>query len=291
MSTKEDDLVKKRGRKSKQAKHEVKSTSRSKKIKNKINKTITGSEIHTNLILFLPVHSSDLKDNKDIFNDESLFIQKKDVIEVPAERDTIIFDNIKVNTFNTIKPKESYFSSGNFSYIQRGKWPRKVNIRCWWCTYPFDTVPCGIPFSYNSDITEYKVFGCFCGFNCAFGYLLSHIEDKKWEKTSLLHLLYKDIHGKYEPIDPAFPKEVLIDYGGTMTIEEFRNESSKQKVSCGLVVPPIVSVDPQIERRNIEGSINHMGRKTFNDISRLDSQKTKHGIAHNSFVKNFIKGK
>ena len=243
------------------------------------------------MILFLPIRSSDLKNDKDIFNDESLFSQKKKAVEVPVVKDTITFDNVKINNFSAIKPSEPYFLSGNFSYIQKGKWPRKVSIRCWWCTYPFDTIPCGIPFSYDPVSTMYKVFGCFWGFNCAFGYLLGHIDDKKWEKVSLLHLLYKDVHGKFEHIGPAFPKEVLVDYGGVMSIEEFKTESSAQKVSCGLVIPPIVSVDPQIERRNIEGSISHMSRKTFNDISRMDSQRTTRSTAHNSFVKNFVKNK
>lgn len=276
----------KRGRK---PKNETKSSSRSKRIKNKISGSITGSENHNNLILFLPVHSSDLKDDKDIFNDESLFSQTKEKREVmPIARDTITFDKSKTNNFTSVQPREMYFSSGNFTYIQKGKWPRKVNIRCWWCTYPFDTIPCGIPFSYDSESPgTYKVFGCFCGFNCAFAYLLTCNVSKKWEKASLLHLLYKDVHGKFEHINPAFPKEVLTDYGGIMDIEEFRKESGTQKVACGLVVPPIVSVNPQIEKRNIEGSVSHMGRKTFNDISKMNAQRA----THNSFVKNFIKKK
>ena len=68
----------------------------------------------------------------------------------------------------------------------------KTNVRCWWCTLPFDNVPCGIPHHHVDNV--FHVYGCFCSFNCALSYAINFPKKftNLWNKISLLHLLYKN---------------------------------------------------------------------------------------------------
>ena len=143
--------------------------------------------------------------------------------------------------------------------VKKNNWPRATNVRCWWCTYPFDGTPCSIPYKYDDD--EFSVFGCFCSFECAMAYIVNVVKDKKWEKAGFLHMMYRAIHGKDDMINPAPPKEVLVDYGGKLTIEKYRERSCNKIISYDIVIPPIVSLRPQIEERNVQGSITQMERR------------------------------
>lgn len=94
------------------------------------------------------------------------------------------------------------------------------DIRCYYCHHAFENKPFYIPLKYSENLDRYKLFGNFCSPNCAKSYCIGNklLENK-------LHLLckfYKELFGpsfKFLPA-PCFLK--LIEYGGNLTIEEFR---------------------------------------------------------------------
>tara|TARA_B100001971_G_scaffold212175_1_gene241572 strand:+ start:98 stop:565 length:468 start_codon:yes stop_codon:yes gene_type:complete len=116
-------------------------------------------------------------------------------------------------------------------------------ICCWWCTYQFDNLACGIPIKYEKK--KYHVKGYFCSFNCALSYNDNENIDYliKQERRCLLNLLYNIMEEKHERIKKAPKKECLIKFGGILTIEEFRKNSKTYK----LTYPPILPLIPELE--------------------------------------------
>lgn len=97
---------------------------------------------------------------------------------------------------------------------------------CWWCTFPFDSLPVCAPLTYNSIKDVFGVCGYFCCFSCAKAYII----DKKspYIDPSLITLLNKRLTGKLTTVRVAPPRETLLKFGGNLTIEEFRNNISPQ---------------------------------------------------------------
>jgi hypothetical protein len=61
--------------------------------------------------------------------------------------------------------------------------------------------------------------GNYCSFNCA----CADVED--CGEMAALHVLHRDMTGVDCKIHPAPPRSVLIDFGGHMTIGDFRSGS------------------------------------------------------------------
>jgi hypothetical protein len=125
--------------------------------------------------------------------------------------------------------------------------PTKTNLRCWWCTYPFDNLPTYLPEKYSDS--KFHVSGCFCSFNCAGAYNLSLGDDKIWERYSLLKLLYyminKENISSINDIDINIspPKELLEEYGGNMKIEEYRKNSKILGREYHKLIPPFLPIN------------------------------------------------
>lgn len=286
------DLNKKRGRKPKsQSKDHFILTTKNKKKRQDIKgsiiklKNTNNNNIPVNLILHLPISSK----NPKIEN-------KSNIIITSDEPDNIVFNKPK-NKENETRLKPANKSSNiGFKFIKLNEWNKETDILCWWCTHSFTNVPCSIPFSYTLDF-KFEVFGCFCSFNCALAYILDKNIEKKSEKISLLHMLYRKIFKQDEIIEPAPPKEILQEYGGTLNIEEFRKLSITKEISKDIVLPPIIGVKAQIDSRNIQESIKYMNRKSIIsfDTSVSSSDNTvilkRHAPINNNndFMKHFKK--
>lgn len=129
--------------------------------------------------------------------------------------------------------------------------PTKTDLCCWWCTYPFDTLPAFLPEKYSEN--NFYVSGCFCSFNCAGAYNLSLGDNKVWDRYSLLKLIYymvnKNKINSISDIDIniAGPKELLKKYGGPMDIEEYRKNSKILGREYHKLMPPFIPVNSGFE--------------------------------------------
>jgi hypothetical protein len=133
--------------------------------------------------------------------------------------------------------------------FSKGIWPEKTNIKCWWCTLSFDSVPCFIPTKLVNG--KYTVLGCFCSFNCAMAYNLYSLEQNQHDrlrKCALLNSLYYEIHSEPKEILPSPPKETMIMYGGKLTVEQYRDLIKDCNVSSyKIIYPPISGLSFQLE--------------------------------------------
>lgn len=142
---------------------------------------------------------------------------------------------------------------------KQNKWPRHVNIACFWCSEFFDTIPVGVPkkvetkkvgVGKNSHLK--KLYYCednYCTFECATADLFEKKRGNFRERYSLLCCLYKDAHNipKLKKIKSALPKRALVRYGGPHSIKRFRELSRQDKVVYNIVEPPMIPVLAQME--------------------------------------------
>jgi hypothetical protein len=132
---------------------------------------------------------------------------------------------------------------------------------CFWCRHAFNTQPIGCPIRYvcnkirksmTSELTNetysivqsitseeakcapesvpeyYETDGGFCSFNCCLAFIKDQSHNQLYRRSEeLLMKMYVDIfqvdHTTIKRIDPAPSWRLLKEYGGFMTIEEFRN--------------------------------------------------------------------
>lgn len=120
---------------------------------------------------------------------------------------------------------------------------KKTNIKCWWDCNNFDTIPCQLPEQYHKN--TYYVTGCFCSFNCALAYNLYYLKDSKmYLRKSLVYKMYRELHNlsssEIFEIKEAPPKEILKDFGGSMSIDTYRKtfNLNKDYILCTSFIKP-----------------------------------------------------
>ena len=114
----------------------------------------------------------------------------------------------------------------------------KTNIVCWWCTYNFDTQPLCMPDHYKNGF--YYVFGNYCSFACMLAYNEDMDDYRKSVRSALIKQLYCEIFQCDEiNIKRAGPREILEKFGGIMSINKFRDQSTVSKV-IKMSIPPMI---------------------------------------------------
>jgi hypothetical protein len=112
-----------------------------------------------------------------------------------------------------------------FLHHLRGKkteLPTKTDTLCWWCCHKFDTVVRYAPTDYDEIKDRFIVTGMFCTWNCVKAYL-SH-ENIYRTGQSIFATFIRKMYGKDVSINAAPPRQTLKSFGGTLSIEEFRNK-------------------------------------------------------------------
>jgi hypothetical protein len=134
-----------------------------------------------------------------------------------------------------------------YDFTSNGPLPQTTSKPCWWCRHSFSTTPIGAPIKYNSHKISgvekeryeekaggvgagtgtndfFETTGLFCSFPCCKAYILDQRGSIRFkESLSLLSLLFTRLYGVIEPDFPSAPTwKLLKDYGGHMTIQQFR---------------------------------------------------------------------
>lgn len=130
------------------------------------------------------------------------------------------------------------------------KIPETSDSACYWCCHPFSNRPVVLPIR---DTGEHLiVMGNFCCPECAMSYLFDIHQDShtRWEQLSLLNRIYIEAcNGK---ITPAPPRAVLKLFGGTLTIQEYRQLIQSHKVRIDVHLPPMVSILATMDTKPID---------------------------------------
>lgn len=245
---------KKRGRKSTQSKKKMPVVYSSTDI---VAIDLKGVQFDKHVIIQLNVKKDDLEKSNDgpkpYSSDMAEFApvenKKKEILPKSSESNTVeysetvseVYDGNFVIMKNLINIMYEFIDSN-----KKNEWPKKVNIDCSWCCFPFSTPPCAIPVKYIKGVFYLK--DNFCSFNCAAAQIFHDKEDNMWEQYSLLNLLYKKMYNtSYTKIKPAPMKKMLTRFGGPWSIEHFRKKVLTNSNIYKFILPPMVALIPKLE--------------------------------------------
>lgn len=208
----------------------------------------------------------DLNESKDVKNEENKINNEEEVskifnesnIELKLKIDEIK-EKIEQNQESLNKDNRQTLTNFFNQFCKNDnfdKYPSKTDICCWWCCHNFNTIPISLPYKYNCD--KFHCYGVFCSFNCAAAYNFNNDDHNSYERYMLLNLLYQKITNKKMPvkINLSPPKELLKSFGGYLSIDEYRKNNITNEKSYKLIMPPIISITPQVEE-NINYMINN----------------------------------
>tara|TARA_B110001469_G_C9621117_1_gene309571 strand:- start:463 stop:1122 length:660 start_codon:yes stop_codon:yes gene_type:complete len=115
---------------------------------------------------------------------------------------------------------------------------------CWNCCHNFSTLDCSIPIKYSNDI--FYIYGHFCSYSCGGRFIIDNFNNQdKWRVFNLLNFMYNKINNTYNKnINPALSKFILKKFGGTLDIEEYRNNHNLNIYN--IMIPPIIPIKHDI---------------------------------------------
>ena len=148
-------------------------------------------------------------------NSNKIKSTKTKIAKLQNSSKKIVEKNMKVMKYFT-----NEFDSGNEILISP--------YRCYHCHHNFNNKPFFLPIDYNCELNRFKVTGNFCSPNCVKTYALN---SKIYQnRIYLIGHMYRKLFGPNYTIKPAPPIQTLKEYGGKLSIEEFRAnfDNSKQ---------------------------------------------------------------
>ena len=158
---------------------------------------------------------------------------------LPYEDDFSIFSS----SYNVKQNEEIFITANNKtmdSHYDMNIIPRSLNVKdiavkiktdiyCYWCCHSFDNSPVFMPCNFNKDV--FAVKGIFCSFECCLSYM--SMNSRYSRNIHLLKHMYYLYTGKKffrESLTKAPGRECLKIFGGPLSIEEFRNNSTSYDI-------------------------------------------------------------
>jgi len=172
-------------------------------------------------------------DNNNMITDNSNKIKstKTKIAKLQNSSKKIVEKNMKVMKYFT-----NEFDSGNEILISP--------YRCYHCHHNFNNKPFFLPVDFNCELNRFKVTGNFCSPNCVKTYALN---SKIYQnRIYLIGHMYRKLFGPNYTIKPAPPIQTLKEYGGKLSIEEFRAnfDNSKQysvkNIFCKVLMDEVI---------------------------------------------------
>lgn len=128
--------------------------------------------------------------------------------------------------------------------------PATSDAACFWCCHTFDHRPVVLPIRDTGE--HLLVMGNFCCPECAYAYLFDMRQDAhtRWEQQALLYRVYGAACGG--DIYPAPHRTLLKMFGGTLSIEQYRQLIRSHKVRVDIHLPPMVSILSTMDTKPID---------------------------------------
>ena len=94
---------------------------------------------------------------------------------------------------------------------------------CWWCCHEFKGTPLSLPYKYYDRQNKFMTAGTFCSWSCMKTYALDTYGINRGSIIcGNMIMMRKKLFGKLGSIKPAPKKYRLVEFGGDLTIDEFR---------------------------------------------------------------------
>jgi len=187
------------------------------------------------IIVHLPIKLSDIENEKV----DSIFLKDQSDyynLEIDELKEKIKQLNHELETYKNIDDK-------NFVSLNS-----KKKSKCWWCKHTFDCPKVELPEIYFNK--TFHCIGQFCSYNCAKSYSIDLNDENVFKRNSLLQYKYKLTYKEDIEIKPAPSWKVLKEFGGILSIEEFRKNFNCNTLNYSYLRPPIISRYSHIEIDN-----------------------------------------
>lgn len=162
----------------------------------------------------------------------------------------------KMYTIIDPKSQKVKYWMNMFDVCKKNTLPLSTDKACWWCRTSFESYPLGCPVNYIKDNTTttsvirnisqqiknlnlnidehsdyFETIGVFCSFPCIKAYILDELSKSRTtslgDSLVLLTYMYYILYGKIKKIPSAGSWKMLKEWGGSMSIEEYRSEFGK----------------------------------------------------------------
>lgn len=170
-------------------------------------------------------------DNNMITDSSKIKSIKTKIAKLQSSSKKIVEKNMKVMKYFT-----NEFDCGNEILISP--------YRCYHCHHNFNNKPFFLPVDYNCELNRFKVTGNFCSPNCVKTYALN---SKIYQnRIYLIGHMYRKLFGSNYTIKPAPPIQILKEYGGKLSIEEFRanfdnlKQYSVKNIFCKVLMDEVI---------------------------------------------------
>ena len=121
----------------------------------------------------------------------------------------------------------------------------KQSTKCLWCKYTFDNTPVEMPEDYYND--TFYCCGHYCSWNCMMAYNIDLNDTATWKRASLINLMFYRTYNVFKEIVPAPSWLMLEDFGGILSIKDFRNLFIVNNKDYLVLHPPMITRQLQIE--------------------------------------------
>lgn len=117
---------------------------------------------------------------------------------------------------------------------------KKEKTRCFNCHHYYENDTFYLPVDYEQKLDRYKIIGNFCSPNCVKSYGMNNIILSK--KIHLIGEFYRKLFGIKFTIKPAPSIFNLKDYGGKLSITEYRNGFYRNDYSINNITSKILFI-------------------------------------------------
>ena len=149
---------------------------------------------------------------------------------------------------------------------------------CWWCCHSFDNTPLQIPTKYDQRRNKFTTCGNFCSWSC----MKTYAVDKYGLSRGCIiignmTMMRKRMYSKVGSIKPAPNRLHLKEFGGTMSIEEFRinaliDEAKPNEIEIDsapdLVIKPVLNTSKMYEIKGASGTNEALRLKRAKPLKR-----------------------
>ncbi|MBD23755.1 MAG: hypothetical protein CMG46_01930 [Candidatus Marinimicrobia bacterium] len=185
---------------------------------------------------------------------------------IDNEPDLIIKIDSEQESNNIIKE----YNTENIEIINS---KNKVSKLCWNCSQKFYNSIYPMPIKYINNI--FYTYGDFCSPECSVRYCFDNMDDKH-NIYNIINLFYFKQNNKISRINPAPSKLTLTDFGGTLSVDEYRLQINKNNL-YNTTIDPIIHINNRISSmddssHNIINNSNNYNlhrRKPINTSSNI----------------------
>ena len=101
---------------------------------------------------------------------------------------------------------------------------------CWWCCHTFEGTSLNMPYKHDERRNKFYTSGNFCSWSCMKTYVIDKYGCNRGGLIcGNMVMMRRKLFNKIGTIKKAPPKQKLIQFGGDMTIEQFRENNVVDK--------------------------------------------------------------